>query len=459
MLQTWLAVAACVALGLMALRLIFPAAEQPAATAISSSGQAEPAEAELVVYLTRAEGELLCNGEPLEAGQQGQAGFKPGDTLTLERGLLELDFRDSDVHAIAIPPLKLTVLSNMGVRLDEGELKLHVPPQGIGFEVETQKRKIVDLGTSFVVSTVAEQSHVLVLDGKVSVEDTPGGEQLALVQGEVASFRKGGRLEVKRRALEGLPDLSANTPGDARSGRLRGRFFAFADSITLPLRTFPPEDHMGHHFVPLVKSGFSDESALADLVEGRSLAFDGIAGAHNKLADYARTEASKRYHPWMMWYQGKVKAPKPGRYRYWGYADNSLLVAINGKAVFNGSRFDTALREELPVKSERHPSFPCLNSKAGIASGEWIELGDEPVQIDILFGEVGNRYTAGILMIEREGDEYPNTYWGQPQWPLFLTQEPSEQRAAELKRLNHYLENNLKGSFSIPDKAVWQVVE
>ena len=141
---------------------------------------------------------------------------------------------------------------------------------------------------------------------------------------------------------------------------------------------------MGRHFVPLVESGFTDEGALADLVEGHTLAFNGIAGAHNKLADYARTSESTRYRPWMMWYQGKVQAPKPGRYRFWGYADNYLLVAINGKSVFNGSRFDTALREELAVKSELHPSFPCFNAKAGIASGEWIELGDEPVQIDIM---------------------------------------------------------------------------
>ena len=466
-LQTWLAVAACVALGLMALKLIFPAGDSPGSRAASGDAerellahQAEEAvEAELVVYLTRAEGELLCNGEPLETGQRGQVGFKPGDTLTLEQGLLELDFRDSDVHAIAVPPLKMTVLSNMAVKLDLGELKLHVPPQGVGFEVETQERKIIDLGTSFVVSTVAEQSHVLVLDGKVSVEDTPGGEQLSLEKGEVASFRKGGKVDIRRRVLEGLPDLSGNTPVDARSGSLRGRFFAFANTTTLPLKTFPPEDHMGRHFVPLVESGFSDEGSLADLVEGRTLAFNGIAGAHNKLADYARTEESKRYHPWMVWYQGQVKAPEPGRYRFWGYADNSLLVAINGKAVLNGSRFDTALREELAVKSERHPSFPCFNAKAGIASGEWIELGDEPVRIDILFGEVGNRYTSGILMIEREGEQYPHTYWGQPQWPLFLTEKPDGQRTTELERLNDYLENSLKGSFSIPEDSIWQVVE
>ena len=191
-LQTWLAVAACVALGLMTLRLIFPAGDSPAVPAVNSAEQTvsaeEATEAEWVVYLTRAEGEVICNGVPLQAMH---AGFKPGDVIVMEKGLLELDFRESDVHAIAVPPLKLTVLSNMRVKLDEGELKLHVPPQGVGFEVETQKRKIIDLGTSFVVSTHFQQSQVFVLDGKVLVEDTPGGEQLSLEKGEVASFRRG----------------------------------------------------------------------------------------------------------------------------------------------------------------------------------------------------------------------------------------------------------------------------
>lgn len=72
---------------------------------------------------------------------------------------------------------------------------------------------------------------------------------------------------------------------------------------------------------------------------------------------------------------------------------------------------------------------------------------------------MGNRYTSGILMVEREGDEYPHTYWGQPQWPLFLTQKPSGQRTTELERLNDYLENSLKGSFSIPEDSIWQLVE
>ena len=46
-----------------------------------------------------------------------------------------------------------------------------VPPQGIGFVVDTMERKFVDLGTSFVVQASNLGSRVLVLDGEIAVGD------------------------------------------------------------------------------------------------------------------------------------------------------------------------------------------------------------------------------------------------------------------------------------------------
>ncbi|MGB2561079.1 MAG: hypothetical protein ACPIG6_10815 [Akkermansiaceae bacterium] len=453
--MAWVAMAACLALGLMVSWFIAPGWRED--TALRTVQAETTAQAKsLVAHLTRAEGVILRNGAVLDKGDDG---LQPGDIIELESGLLELVFQNSDVHVIATPPLKMEVISNMGVKLEQGELQLHVPPQGIGFEVETLERKIIDLGTSFVVSTAAEESRVLVLDGKISVECEQRNEQEIMEKGEVASFRKGSPLEITGRILEDLPDLSAPSPQGVTPVSLKGRFFTFGKDVKLPPRVFPLEDHMGSRFLPLVQSGFSDDSALVDMAEGRALAFEGIAGAYSKLAEQARSEASGRYRSWMVWYQGEVKPPRPGRYRFWGYADNYLLVAINGKPVFNGSRFDTALREQLDSKSKRHPGFPCFNAKAGIASGEWVELGDEPVRIDILFGEMGNRYTSGILQVEREGETHDESYWGQPKWPLFLTHEPDKQRKRELRQLNGYLEDGLKGAFSIPEDDIWRVVE
>ena len=60
----------------------------------------------------------------------------------------------------------MTIMGNDRVFLKEGEIKLVVPPQGIGFVVDTMERKFVDLGTSFVVQADEQGSKILVLEEK-----------------------------------------------------------------------------------------------------------------------------------------------------------------------------------------------------------------------------------------------------------------------------------------------------
>jgi hypothetical protein len=67
------------------------------------------------------------------------------DRLTVTEGLVELVFEDTGVHAVASAPLSMTLHSSERVFLHEGDLKLTVPPQGIGFIVETEEREITDL--------------------------------------------------------------------------------------------------------------------------------------------------------------------------------------------------------------------------------------------------------------------------------------------------------------------------
>ena len=158
----------------------------------------------------------------------------------------------------------------------------------------------------------------------------------------------------------------------------------------------------------------------------------------------------------MVWYHGQVLPPRPGRYRFWGYADNHLLVAIDGKPVFEGSRRDSSFRE-LGIPRTDNPALPCLIARAGFACSEWIELSGDSVQLDLLFGDVGGNLTSGLLLVEREGDTYEETFWGQPKWSIFLTEVPSAEETAEFKRLVNHLERKTMGSFSIDEDAVWKV--
>ena len=146
-----------------------------------------------VASVLRIEGDGKVNG----SAQLSLGGsLREGDRLTMKEGIVELAFRDSGVHAIATAPLSLTVQTADRVFLNRGDLKLHVPPQGIGFVVETRERKITDLGTSFVVSAEPQGSQVFVLDGLISLDGRGKARERFMTAGELAKFHREGDTQM-----------------------------------------------------------------------------------------------------------------------------------------------------------------------------------------------------------------------------------------------------------------------
>lgn len=409
-----------------------------------------PGDEILVAKVIRIDGAGRTNqGRTLTAGDQLRAGEK----LSMAEGLVEMAFLDTGVHVIATAPLALTAESTDCMFVHDGEVKLHVPPQGIGFVVETLERKITDLGTSFVVTAGTNGSEVLVLDGQIAVGDRSGGEESLMSEGDRANFDRGGAINIRSRGPSGVPELRF-TGGELEPDSMRGRLIAFE-----PTSTANPADRdvIGDRVLPLIRSGFQDESCLAGMKLIGPVRFAGIAGTYNDFPRAAGLEPYGEQFGWLTWYRGERVAPSPGRYRFWGYADNHLLVAVDGEPVFEGSRYSSSLREDLGIPRRNHPSLPCLNSMAGFASGEWFEVGAEPVRLDLLFGEQGARLTSGLLLIEREGETYEESSWGQPMWPLFLTETPSDEEISELENLRRHMKDKLMGSFSISKDAVWSI--
>ena len=374
-----------------------------------------------------------------------------GDTLELQQGLIELAFRETGVHVVATAPLRLKLDSDERVFLHQGQVKLVVPPQGVGFVVDTPQRRFVDLGTSFVVTANVKGSEVVVLDGQISVNEHDGASEDVMHEGEFARFDRNGKLEKRSpsRLSLALPELSLpkTKPGDHS---LRGVVLGHSTTHT------NPKIKLDEELLPLIQSRFRDLSCLKAMKRGKPIRFRGIAGAYHEFPDRTGLAPYSREDGWMVWYHGQVLPPRPGRYRFWGYADNHLLVSIDGKPVFEGSRRSPTFKG-LGVPRTDNPSLPCLIAKAGFACSSWIELSGDPVRIDILFGEAGGNITSGLLLVERQGDDYEETFWGQPKWPLFLTATPSEEEKAELQRLIHYLERKTMGSFSIAEDSIWMV--
>jgi len=64
-----------------------------------------------------------------------------GEELAMRQGLIELAFHETRVHVVATGPLRMMLDSDQRVSLHEGLVKLVVPPQGVGFVVDTAQRK------------------------------------------------------------------------------------------------------------------------------------------------------------------------------------------------------------------------------------------------------------------------------------------------------------------------------
>lgn len=379
-----------------------------------------------------------------------------GEEISLQQGLIELAFRETGVHVIATAPLKLELNSNGKVFLHQGQVKLVVPPQGIGFIVDTAERKFIDLGTSFVVTASSKGSEVLVLDGKISVDQHDGESEELMLEGEFAKFDRNGRIEKRTpsRLSLALPELTLPKL-DPEHQSLIGSVFGY-DRATKIVKSKISDDLIGQKLLPLIRSRFQDKSCLNAINQSDPIPFRGIAGAYHEFPTRNGLATYSRDGGWMAWYRGQVAPPQSGRYRFWGYADNHLLVAIDGKPVFEGSRRESSFKK-LGIPRTDNPALPCLIAPAGFACGEWVELTGAPVRIDIMLGEVGGNITSGLLLVEREGASYEETFWGQPKWPLFLTEIPSSDQVAELQGLISHLEEKTMGSFSVSEETIWKV--
>lgn len=87
----------------------------------------------------------------------------------LERGLMEFAFANG-VTVIVEAPSRLEFRNENYMVLHSGRLSANVPPEGIGFTVETPEAEVVDYGTEFSVEANGGESEVHVFSGLVRVQ-------------------------------------------------------------------------------------------------------------------------------------------------------------------------------------------------------------------------------------------------------------------------------------------------
>jgi hypothetical protein len=141
---------------------------------------------------------------------------------------------------------------------------------------------------------------------------------------------------------------------------------------------------------------------------------------------------------WLILYEGNFKAPKSGKYRFVGYADDVLMVRINGKTVLDGSR--GGMIGEIQGKDLLSNVKQTLEKthKAGngwLAYGEWMDLDkSSPQKIEILLGERPGGQFCAFLMVEAKDASYKKEASGRPILPLFQLAETDMSFDADVRR-------------------------
>jgi len=124
---------------------------------------------------------------------------------------------------------------------------------------------------------------------------------------------------------------------------------------------------------------------------------------------------------WVAYYKGKIAAPQTGRYRFWGIADDVLMVRIRKKLVLDANWPNLKITD-WESKDPNNRRFKLDEKEKELAIGDWVRLyRNKPTDIEVLVGErPGGRFYCRLL-IEQEGVEYPKREDGMLILPVFKT--------------------------------------
>jgi len=151
--------------------------------------------------------------------------------------------------------------------------------------------------------------------------------------------------------------------------------------------------------------------------------------------------------PFFVHYSAKIAAPEPGSYRFVGFADNFLIVSINGKIVLMGDNHSstdtksystTKTTKEMIGWESSEPLLYVVPPFAGYnvrcTFGDYIKWDEnEFKRIDILIGDGGGTFQSA-LFIQKEGVDYAKPKKGEiPILPLFRISDEKDKLGAMQK--------------------------
>ncbi|MDF7800357.1 hypothetical protein P4C99_12840 [Pontiellaceae bacterium B1224] len=146
---------------------------------------------------------------------------------------------------------------------------------------------------------------------------------------------------------------------------------------------------------------------------------------------------------WVAYYNGKIAAPETGRYRFWGIADDILMVRIKGDLVIDANYPSQDLTNNKDQHRGRVTGWLSDDSRSrqfksskeqGYVIGDWFHMTKgRPIDMEVLIGELPGGWFYCRLLIEQEGVEYPKSADGRPILPVFKLQEIPENLLPQMK--------------------------
>jgi len=132
------------------------------------------------------------------------------ETFTLASGSARIDFF-SGAQIYLEGPAQLEIRSAWEAVFHGGKLRAKVPPAARGFTIESNGRRIVDLGTEFGIDTTADEVRVEVFTGKVELAERQ------LTTGEAVSLTKDGGITAVGSEIASFSNLFAMSDGISSS--------------------------------------------------------------------------------------------------------------------------------------------------------------------------------------------------------------------------------------------------
>ncbi|EMI57793.1 LamG domain-containing protein [Rhodopirellula sallentina] len=155
------------------------------ATGSAQRSDAEPSSPGVAMVTQVAGVDAMVDGRELSAGQA----LVPGN-FEIDEGVVQIEFF-CGATVVLEGPAKLELVTTDLARLERGKLRAQVPPAALGFTVEANDTRVVDLGTEFGVVVSDDGMGVEVFEGEVEVHH-PGDVARLLEEGEAVTHGRDG---------------------------------------------------------------------------------------------------------------------------------------------------------------------------------------------------------------------------------------------------------------------------